>query len=236
MTDPAEPLEDLASGRLFRFADWPAPEVPQAPGLYTIWDGDQFLYVGMAGRGSGTRPMLHGRLNSHAAGRRGGDQLCIYVCDRLIVPRLSRDQLVQVGDGLLLLEAMTRVYIRERLSFRFRVTNDGQEAHSREQDQEAGPAAIRKAAPQSGQPARLGRRTVRTHVPNTRSTCRLGSPSRESAGIPAGCSRAHLMARRPSVPNVASSSVLPYRCKAATSRRFLETGPAFAARSVSQEV
>jgi hypothetical protein len=88
----------------------------------------------MAGRGTGTSAALRGRLKSHAAGRRGGDQLCIYVCDRLIVPRLSSDQLAQLGDGRLSLDAMTKVYMRERLSFRFVITTDAQEARALERE------------------------------------------------------------------------------------------------------
>ena len=67
------------AGPLYRFADWPVREVPESPGLYTIWEGDRFLYVGMAGRGIGTKSLLRGRLNSHARGTRGGDQFCMYV-------------------------------------------------------------------------------------------------------------------------------------------------------------
>lgn len=34
-----------------RFSDWPNPDVPPiAAGIYTVWDGDELIYVGMAGR------------------------------------------------------------------------------------------------------------------------------------------------------------------------------------------
>lgn len=89
MTD--EQLAALASGSRYRFADWPNPEVPNSrAGVYTVWDGDDLIYVGMAGRGmvaelppmelpSGLRKLqgLRSRLNSHASGRRSGDQFCI---------------------------------------------------------------------------------------------------------------------------------------------------------------
>jgi predicted house-cleaning noncanonical NTP pyrophosphatase (MazG superfamily) len=43
-------LESLESGPLYRFADWPNPEKPViAAGVYTVWDGDAFVYVGFAG-------------------------------------------------------------------------------------------------------------------------------------------------------------------------------------------
>ncbi len=39
---------------LYRFADWPNPEVPNGRiGVYTVWRGDQLIYVGMAGRALG---------------------------------------------------------------------------------------------------------------------------------------------------------------------------------------
>ena len=90
----------LQHGPLYRFADWPNPEVPLvAAGVYTIWEGDWFLYVGMAGRAltaediatlrarGEKRKGLAERLNSHASGRRSGDQFCVYVC---AAPRLSQ--------------------------------------------------------------------------------------------------------------------------------------------------
>jgi len=49
----AEVVTALQAGALHRFADWPNPNVPGvAIGLYTIWGGDEFVYVGMAGRAS----------------------------------------------------------------------------------------------------------------------------------------------------------------------------------------
>jgi hypothetical protein len=39
------------------------------------------------------------RLNSHASGRRSGDQFCVYVCDRFVVPALSVDQQAQIADA-----------------------------------------------------------------------------------------------------------------------------------------
>ena len=53
MTNPEHgALRILASGRAFRFGDWPNPEVPNwRAGVYTVWYGSTFLYVGMAGRG-----------------------------------------------------------------------------------------------------------------------------------------------------------------------------------------
>jgi hypothetical protein len=134
-------VEELASGPLFSFADWPSDLVPRrVAGVYTIWRGDQFIYVGMSGRGAqredfvadserpGQSKGLWTRLNSHASGRRSGDQFNVYICDRFIVPDLTRDQQRQIGQGELLLDQMTRSYIREHLNYRFAIYADGAEA------------------------------------------------------------------------------------------------------------
>src|SRR6516162_6134450 len=75
-------LAELRDGPLYRFADWPNPAVPNGRiGVYTIWHGDQLIYVGMAGRAigsggadseaaSGRLTGIRSRLASHASGRR----------------------------------------------------------------------------------------------------------------------------------------------------------------------
>lgn len=68
------------------------------------------------------------RLNSHASGRRSGDQFCVYVCDRLVMPQLSREQQAQVGLNELSLDALTRALIRERFEYRFATMPDGMAA------------------------------------------------------------------------------------------------------------
>ena len=90
-------LDALEHGELFWFGDWPVVAVPRSGAIvYTVWNrSGQFIYVGMAGRGEtsaarGSGPF--GRLNSHASGRRSGDQFCVYVCDRLVLPTL-RDRI-----------------------------------------------------------------------------------------------------------------------------------------------
>ena len=134
-------VEELAAGPLFRFADWPNDQVPlRAAGVYTIWRDDEFIYAGMSGRGaqredfvanSGGPSQAKGlwtRLNSHASGRRSGDQFNVYVCDRFIVPGLTPAQQHQIGQGQLLLDELTRTFIREHLGYRFAVYADGAEA------------------------------------------------------------------------------------------------------------
>jgi len=136
-------LDRLAAAEVFRFADWPNEDVPRVTaGVYAIWDDDgTFLYVGMSGEkvtsenilkrraeSNGKRLDLSRRLAQHASGRRSGDQFCVYVCDRLVIPKLTPTQLDRVGDGQLKLDDETKKYIRNRLSYRFVETKSGDEA------------------------------------------------------------------------------------------------------------
>jgi hypothetical protein len=110
----------------------------------TVWLPDsRLLYAGMSGRKeldpeSVKRKGLWTRLDSHASGQRSGDKFCIYVCDRFIIPTLSADDLRAVGDGALLLDALTKRYIREFLSYRFVTTPDSSSAFRVERLVQAG--------------------------------------------------------------------------------------------------
>ena len=72
------------------------------------------------------------------SGRRSGDQFNIYICDRFVVPSLTADQQMEIGRGTLLLDQMTRSFIRAQLSYRFTVCRDGAEDLSVEHDIRAG--------------------------------------------------------------------------------------------------
>ena len=44
---------ELTAAPLRRFADWPDEQVPRrTAGVYTVWRAEEFLYVGMSGRGA----------------------------------------------------------------------------------------------------------------------------------------------------------------------------------------
>lgn len=143
-------LPSLESGPTYRFADWPNESVPKvSAGVYTIWDAGQLVYVGMAGRSmraedidSPDEPVkakgLWTRLNSHASGRRSGDQFCVYVCDRFVVPALSVDQQAQIAEGRLALDKLTRELIRDRYAYRFAPTSDGVTAFALEREIQRG--------------------------------------------------------------------------------------------------
>lgn len=129
MTD----LTELAHGPLFSFANaLPESLPPNRIGVYTIWtaEGD-FIYAGRGGLRVGAAAGkelsgLRGRLQTHRDGGRSGNRFCIYVCDRFVLPRLSREQIGAIGAGTLTLDPLTRDYIRTNLSFRFLLlaTND----------------------------------------------------------------------------------------------------------------
>jgi hypothetical protein len=140
-------VQELETGPLHRFQDWPNEQVPKrAAGVYTVWDGDRLLYVGMSGRATtaedlevsdGGRVVAKGlwtRLNAHASGRRSGDQFCVYVCDRFVVPELTSSQQQQLAGGTLSLDSLVRAFVRDRLAYRFVVTADGTEAATLERD------------------------------------------------------------------------------------------------------
>jgi hypothetical protein len=129
MTVAGSVLEELETGLLSAFADWPNDELRGGgPGVYSVWRGDEFLYVGISWQDEPGSAGLFGRLNSHATGRRSGDQFCIYICDRFIVPSLDLEQLSAIGAGTLSLDQMTRSYIRTHLTYRSVHTATGDEA------------------------------------------------------------------------------------------------------------
>jgi hypothetical protein len=47
----------------------------------------------------GKRKGLLDRLNRHASGRRSGDQFCVYVFDRLLLPTLTASEIQRIADS-----------------------------------------------------------------------------------------------------------------------------------------
>jgi hypothetical protein len=127
-------IEKLAQGPAFSFRDWPNPDVPTfGAGVYTIWHRDgRFIYVGMSGRGiradTPRRNRPHGlytRLRSHASGQRSGDQFCVYVADRFVLPTLTQEDITAIAAGRHQMDAFVRRHIHESLSYRFVMVVDG---------------------------------------------------------------------------------------------------------------
>ena len=85
------------------------------------------------------------RLKSHRSGLRSGDQFCLYICDRFIIPGLDAETQRKLADGELLLDGLTRKFIREKLSYRF-ITTEGSEAARRIESQ------VRKGILKAGKP------------------------------------------------------------------------------------
>jgi len=135
----AQLAKELSSGPSYAFADWPNIAMPTfGAGVYTIWHRDgRFIYVGMSGRGMtiettprNTPRGIYTRLQSHASGRRSGDQFCVYVADRLVLPSLSQDEIAAIASGRHQMDAFVRRYIHENLSYMFAVLTDGAAAYA----------------------------------------------------------------------------------------------------------
>ena len=115
-------MHELEHAQVCQFKDWPIRTVPNAPGVYTIWNrAGQFLYVGIALKGG-----LFSRLRSHVNGRRGGDQFNVYVADRLVLQQLTPEQIVDISAGTLRFDKLIRDYTRGHLSFRFCPSTDAE--------------------------------------------------------------------------------------------------------------
>jgi hypothetical protein len=141
----------LTSGPIHWFSEWPTGDVPRSGAVvYTIWNRERsFIYVGHAGRsfkggaeGNG-KDGPYGRLNSHARGRRSGNQFHVYICDRLILPTLHT-RILEIADGSFSLDKATRDYIRDNLGFRWTALESGDAARQVEKRLQKGEAACGK--------------------------------------------------------------------------------------------
>ena len=118
------------------FSCWARNLIPSvASGVYAIWEKDKLIYCGMSGVGFDKDKTqikrkygLVNRLNSHASGRLSGDQFCVYVANRLVIPEIKLEQLAEFSSVKLTLDQLTKAYIHNRLDFQFAVTRDGIEA------------------------------------------------------------------------------------------------------------
>jgi len=105
--------------------------------VYTIWNESSFIYVGMSyahrnDLDNAKTKGVSGRRASHASGRRSGDQFCIYICDRYVVPHLNVADMEALANGARILDARTRDFIRDELSYRAVITASGAEARALE--------------------------------------------------------------------------------------------------------
>ena len=129
-----------------RFADWPNPDIPSvAAGVYAIWNLDELLYCGMSGNkieaavaSKKKRYGLVQRLHSHASGRLSGDQFCVYLANRIIVPTLKTDQLQQFSSGVLTLDKLVKQFIVENLEYQYLVVESAEAAYAVEKEARRG--------------------------------------------------------------------------------------------------
>ena len=68
------------------------------------------------------------RLASHASGRLSGDQFCVYVANRLVIPSLKPEQLARFVSGEVNLDSLTKTFINERLEYQFAFVRSSAEA------------------------------------------------------------------------------------------------------------
>ena len=130
----------------YRFADWPNLVIPAvAAGVYAIWNGDNLFYCGMSGRqieqaiAQGKKKFgLVTRLNSHASGRLSGDQFCVYVANRLVIPELKQNELSKFATGELKLDELTKAFIHDHLDYQYVLVESSSQAYSVEESARKG--------------------------------------------------------------------------------------------------
>jgi len=130
----------------YKFSDWPNREIPLiAAGVYAIWHDDKLIYCGMSGRkiekavkDNKNKYGLITRLNSHAQGRLSGNQFCVYVANRLVIPTLSINDLSKFATGEYKLDYMTKKYIHSNLEYQYLIVDTSSDAYHIENTARAG--------------------------------------------------------------------------------------------------
>jgi hypothetical protein len=153
MSLSAQTATDLALGPAYSFSDWPNPcsyircwglhDLAQGWPLHLrrhVWSRDN-----CRDESPEYAPRNYTRLQSHASGRRSGDQFCVYVADRLVLSTLSQEDIAAVASGRHQMDAFVRRYIHENLCYRFVVLPDGTAAYAVE-------AAIKSGVWEHGRP------------------------------------------------------------------------------------
>ncbi len=81
---------------------------------------------------------LYNRLASHASGRLSGDQFCVYVANRLVLPELTPEVIEQFRDGSMTLDQLTKAFIHEHFEFQFCIVPSSSEAYALEIEAQKG--------------------------------------------------------------------------------------------------
>jgi GIY-YIG catalytic domain-containing protein len=110
----------------FRFSDVNWNSVPDEPGAYVIYDNDEVIYVGMAGRDR--NGSLRRRLRDHASG-----QIVNMFAQYLFLSRVqfAKEERIRHPSGA---KTACKSYLVENCSFRFIVASDGSAARQLERD------------------------------------------------------------------------------------------------------
>ena len=122
MSDPS-----LSRRIAFESVNW--LEVPDQPGVYVIFEGDEVLYVGMAGRNG--RGSLRNRLRDHCSG-----QIVNMFAQYLFLARVQfipKDRITHPRDA----KAACQWYIADRCAFAYAVASNGAQARALENELKA---------------------------------------------------------------------------------------------------
>lgn len=103
-------------------------------GVYAIWDQSKLIYCGMSGRSieNNTHKKKYGlvtRLQSHQSGRLSGDQFCVYIANRMVIPNLEKAELDQFRSADITLDQLTKRYIHQNLSYQYILVPSSCEAY-----------------------------------------------------------------------------------------------------------
>ena len=116
--------EELSARVGFVDVEWDT--VPAGPGVYVIYDLDEVVYVGMAGRSG--RGSLRNRLRDHRSG-----QMVNMFAQYLFLARvqfLPEERVTHPREA----KALLRKYMEKRCSFRYRVAHSADEARRWEKE------------------------------------------------------------------------------------------------------
>ena len=72
------------------------------------------------------------RLASHASGRLSGDQFCVYVANRFVIPSITAAELALFESGTLTLDARTKSFIHQHLDYAYTLVEKSADAYNLE--------------------------------------------------------------------------------------------------------
>jgi len=110
--------------------------LPEAVGVYAIWEAADLMYVGYSGTSKRSRPTaicgLKDRIGSHWGGTLFSSSLALGIWLHRIAPNLEKEDHLKVAAGERNPSAETRAYIRHNLKYSIVVTGNAAEARALE--------------------------------------------------------------------------------------------------------